>query len=49
MLLNHKPELVGKFKIGFVNFAISELELAKDRGIISETESKDYMHYIDLI
>lgn len=49
MLVNHKPELVGKFKIGFVNFAISELELAKDRGIISETEFKDYMHYVDLI
>lgn len=49
MLVNHKPELVGKFKIGFANFAISELELAKDRGIISETEFKDYMHYVDLI
>lgn len=49
MLVNHKPELVGKFKIGFANFAISELELAKDHGIISETEFKDYMHYIDLI
>lgn len=49
MLVNHKPELVGKFKIGFANFAISELELAKDRDIISETEFKDYMHYVDLI
>ena len=49
MLVNHKPELVGKFKIGFANFAISELELAKDHGIISETEFKDYMHYVDLL
>lgn len=49
MLVNHRPELVGKFKIGFENFAISELELAKKCGIISEAEFKDYIHYVDLI
>lgn len=49
MLVNHKPELIGKFEIGFENFAISELELAKKCGTISDAVFKNYLHFVDLL
>lgn len=49
MLVNHKPELIGKFEIGFENFAVSELELAKKCGAISDWDFKNYLHFVDLL